>query len=86
MKLIIFVLFALVLQSTYSAKVDNEKKLFDGVVNAAFCVAHNAKCTVIYAGAAAFCTVQKIGSQTECDNEYYRAKELCDMNKQVCGW
>ena len=86
MKLIFFALFALVVQTAYGGLTQREKKLLFGLVDAGFCLLHNAKCTVFYTGAAAFCTAQNIVNQSDCDNEYSAADALCNQNKQTCGW
>jgi len=65
---------------------EREKKFLGTIINTGVCLLHNVKCTVFFTGAAAFCTAQKIFSQTDCDNEYSAAGDLCNQNKEMCGW
>ena len=76
MKFVYILALAVLLQCTYS-------QAFIGQI---LCLLHNAKCTVFYTGAATFCTAQKLVNEADCNNEYQAAAELCDANREVCGW
>lgn len=69
-----------------SSGVVSAAPFLGGIINAGVCLLHNAKCKVFFTGAAAFCTAQKIVSQADCDNEYNATADLCNQNKELCGW
>ena len=76
MKFVYILALVVIFQCAYS----------EALLQKALCLLHNIKCTIFYTGAATFCTVQKLLNEADCNNEYQAAAELCDANREVCGW
>ena len=74
MKFIIFALFAIVLESTYSAKVDKT-----------LCKGQTARCRAVYGGLFYYCHIEGLSTRI-CLHAYNNTKEYCDWQKKFCGW